>query len=171
MTERRRTDNELRGPQASVTRRYRFAAAHRLHSERLTAEQNQRLFGKCNNPNGHGHNYVLFVTVTGSIDPQSGRVTDVGALDRLVRETVVARFDHQDLNHDPAFAARTTTGENLVRLIWELLAGRIPGGRLEKIGLIETRDNFFEYAGPIVRQNGAPAKLEAGKELHAAARS
>jgi len=162
--------DELRAAQASVTRRYRFAAAHRLHSDRLSAEENRRQFGKCNNPNGHGHNYVLFVTVTGAIDPGTGCVTDVGKLDRLVSETVVARFDHQDLNHDPAFAERTTTGENLVLLIWDLLAGRIQGGRLEKIGLIETRDNFFEYAASIdrgIRSNNAAA----GKELHATAQS
>jgi 6-pyruvoyltetrahydropterin/6-carboxytetrahydropterin synthase len=150
--------------QASVTRRYRWPASHRLHADRLSPEENIRQFGKCNNPNGHGHNYVLFVTVGGPIDPKTGCVTDAGALDRLVRETVVARFDHQDLNHDPAFAERTTTGENLVLLIWDLLVDRVPGGRLEKIGLIETRDNYFEYAGPVARE-------QAGKELHAAARA
>ncbi|WP_447979239.1 6-carboxytetrahydropterin synthase [Candidatus Nitrospira bockiana] len=131
----------------SMTRQYRFAAAHRLHSDRLSAEDNRRVFGKCNNPNGHGHNYVLSVTVRGAIDPSTARVTDPGTLDRIVTETVLDRFDHRDLNLDPGFAGRVTTGENLVRFIWDLLVTKIPGGELEKIGLVETRDNYFEYAG------------------------
>ena len=136
---------------ASVTRRYQFAAAHRLHSDHLSAEENRKVFGKCNNPNGHGHNYVVWVTVSGAINPETGLATDLESLDRLVQETVVARFDHQDLNGDPAFAAATTTGENLVQLIWDLLVDRIPVGRLEKVGVVETRDNYFEYAGPMAK--------------------
>ena len=138
----------MSAPYASVIRRYHFAAAHRLHSDGLSAAENRAVFGKCNNPNGHGHNYVLWVTVGGAIHPETGLATDMDALDRLVQETVVARFDHRDLNQDPAFAAATTTGENLVQLIWELLVDRIPVGRLEKVGVVETRDNYFEYAGP-----------------------
>lgn len=133
--------------EASVTRRYQFAAAHRLHSDQLSEEDNWKVYGKCNNPNGHGHNYVLFVTVTGMIQPDSGNVTDLEALDRVVHENVVARFDHQDLNRDRAFAEKTTTGENLVQLIWDLLVKQIPAGRLQKVGIVETRDNYFEYAG------------------------
>lgn len=133
--------------QASMTRRYKFAASHRLHAERLSPEENRRVFGKCNNPNGHGHNYVLYVTVKGPIDSKTGRVTAAETLDRIVTETVVDRFDHRDLNRDPEFSKRVTTGENLVRVIWGLLVTRIPGGKLEKVGLIETRDNYFEYAG------------------------
>jgi 6-pyruvoyltetrahydropterin/6-carboxytetrahydropterin synthase len=132
---------------ASLTRRYRFAAAHRLHTDCLTEQQNRTIFGKCNNPNGHGHNYVLLVTVRGAIDPEIGRVTDMDSLDRTVQETVLARFDHRDLNQDPAFSSRTTTGENLVLFIWDLLVDKLPAGTLEKIGVIETRDNYFEYAG------------------------
>lgn len=134
--------------QAALTRRYKFAAMHRLHTDRLSEEDNWKVFGKCNNPNGHGHNYVILVTVEGAINEQTGLVADVDALDRIVRDTVVARFDHQDLNRDPAFADKTTTGENLATLVWDLLADRIPGARLAKIGVIETRDNYFEYAGP-----------------------
>jgi len=128
----------------NVTRRYRFCAAHRLHTDRLTPEGNRAAFGKCNNPNGHGHNYVVLVTV------QSGRnqeTCDLERLDRVVNETIVRRFDHQDLNRDPEFVELTTTGENLVKLIWDLLAPQLPAGRLEKVGVIETRDNYFEYAG------------------------
>lgn len=145
--------------QASVTRRYQFAAQHRLHSESLSEEENWRVFGKCNNPNGHGHNYVLLVTVTGSVDPGTGRAVDLDALDRIVQETVISRFDHRDLNGDPAFAARTTTGENLVTLVWDLLAPRLPAGQLEKVGIIETRDNYFEYAGETpaaIKTGGSP---------------
>lgn len=122
---------------------------HRLHSELLSEEDNWKVFGKCNNPNGHGHNYAVLVTVEGTIDERTGQATDVEALDRIVAETVVARFDHRDLNRDPAFADRTTTGENLAILIWELLAEKIPAGRLVKVAVVETRDNYFEYAGPV----------------------
>lgn len=140
---------------ASLTRRYHFAAQHRLHSDRLSDEENWAIFGKCNNPNGHGHNYVLFVTVEGPIDPRTGRVADVEGLDRLVNESVIARFDHRDLNHAPEFAAQTTTGENLVLLIWDLLVKQLPPGRLVKVGLVETRDNYFEYSGEPAEQTMA----------------
>jgi 6-pyruvoyltetrahydropterin/6-carboxytetrahydropterin synthase len=130
---------------ATLTRRYKFSASHRLHSESLSKEENAKVFGKCNNANGHGHNYQVYVSVRGPIEPR-GKVTDVGALDRIVIETIVNRFDHQDLNLDPAFADRTTTGENVVQLIWDLLAAKIPDGELDKVGLVETRDNYFEYS-------------------------
>lgn len=132
---------------ASITRAYRFAAAHRLHTSALSNDVNQKIFGKCNNVNGHGHNYTVFVTVGGDLDAKTGQVTNVEALDRLVHETIVARFDHQHLNYDSAFHNVVTTGENLARLIWDLLVDHIPSGHLEKIGLIETRDNYFEYIG------------------------
>jgi len=134
--------------QVSITRRYRFAAMHRLHTDHLSEEDNWKVFGKCNNPNGHGHNYAVLVTVQGPIDERTGSATDVAALDRVVEETVIARFDHRDLNRDPAFADRTTTGENLAILIWDLLVDKIPSGRLAKVRVVETRDNYFEYAGP-----------------------
>jgi 6-pyruvoyltetrahydropterin/6-carboxytetrahydropterin synthase len=133
--------------QVSVTRRYRFCAAHRLHTDYLTPEDNWAAFGKCNNPNGHGHNYVVLVTVKGSNGQQAYHLE---RLDQVVEETIVKRFDHQDLNQDGAFSGSTTTGENLVKLIWELLFDQVPAGSLEKVGVIETRDNYFEYAGPAV---------------------
>jgi len=131
--------------QVSVTRRYRFCAAHRLHTEYLTQEANWAAFGKCNNPNGHGHNYVVLVTVKSATSPEARRLEQ---LDRVVEDTIVSRFDHHDLNQDPAFAETTTTGENLVKLIWDLLVDKVPAGSLEKVGVIETRDNYFEYAAP-----------------------
>ncbi|MBL8075001.1 MAG: 6-carboxytetrahydropterin synthase [Nitrospira sp.] len=130
--------------QIFVTRRYRFCAAHRLHTDLLSPEENWAAFGKCNNANGHGHNYVVLVTIRAGT---AERMTILDTLDRLVTETVIERFDHQDLNSDPAFSALTTTGENLVVVIWGILNPLLPAGRLHKVGVIETRDNYFEYAG------------------------
>ena len=132
-------------PHVSLTRRYRFCAAHRLHTDFLTPQQNWAAFGKCNNPNGHGHNYVVLVTVKSETGQE---VYQFDHLDQMVEKTIVSRFDHQDLNRDPAFIHTTTTGENLVKLIWDLLIAKMPEGSLEKVGLIETRDNYFEYAAP-----------------------
>lgn len=130
--------------QIFVTRRYRFCAAHRLHTDLLSPEENWAAFGKCNNANGHGHNYVVLVTIRAGT---AESMTTLDTLDRLVTETVIERFDHQDLNSDPAFSALTTTGENLVVVIWGILNPLLPAGRLHKVGVIETRDNYFEYAG------------------------
>ena len=141
--------------QASVTRRYRFCAAHRLHTDHLSPEDNRAAFGKCNNPNGHGHNYVVLVTIKSGPTGSGGRSADLAELDRVVTDTIVTRFDHHDLNEDPAFAGQTTTGENLVKLIWDLLAVQLPGGSLEKVGVVETRDNYFEYAEPTKLRGGS----------------
>jgi len=131
----------------SVTRRYRFSSAHRLYSTKLSENDNWKIFGKCYNPNGHGHNYVVYVTVSGRLDDHTGTVADLEALDHIVTRTIVQRFDHQDLNQDPEFSTNTTTGENLAMLVWDLLAKESLPGRLEKVGVVETRDNYFEYAG------------------------
>lgn len=130
--------------QVHVTRRYRFCAAHRLHTDRLSAEENWAAFGKCNNPNGHGHNYVVLVTIKSRTAQES---CGLDRLDRLVNERIIDRFDHVDLNRDPAFAELTTTGENIVKLIWDILEPVLANGCLQKVGVIETRDNYFEYAG------------------------
>ena len=135
-------------PEVSLTRCYHFAAAHRLHSASLSEEENRRVFGKCNNPNGHGHNYTVKVTVRGTVNPETGMVTPLDRLDPTVEEQVLRRFDHQHLNYDEGFAGKTTTGENLAILIWELLEKAVPAGTLEKVGIVETRDNYFEYCGP-----------------------
>ena len=132
-------------PHVSLTRRYRFCAAHRLHTDFLSPQQNWAAFGKCNNPNGHGHNYVVLVTVKSETGQEAMQLEH---LDHIVEQTIVSRFDHHDLNQDPAFISATTTGENLVKLIWDLLVDKVPGGSLEKVGVIETRDNYFEYAAP-----------------------
>lgn len=134
-----------------VTRRYKFAAAHRLHSGRFSAEENQVLYGKCNNAHGHGHDYVLEVTVAGPMDRVSGHVVNLPALDRLVNEHVLEDFDHKYLNADVRdFDKLVPTSENIIRVIEQRLeshwrstfAGEWP--RLEKIRLRETRKNLFE---------------------------
>jgi 6-pyruvoyltetrahydropterin/6-carboxytetrahydropterin synthase len=130
--------------QVHVTRRYRFCAAHRLHTDQLSPEENWAAFGKCNNPNGHGHNYIALVTVKSGVLLGA---SDLDRLDQVVNERIVERFDHRDLNGDPAFTALTTTGENLVKVIWDILEPDLPAGSLQKVGVIETRDNYFEYAG------------------------
>ncbi|MBI1941867.1 MAG: 6-carboxytetrahydropterin synthase [Acidobacteria bacterium] len=135
-----------------LTRRYRFSAAHRLHSEALSAEENARLYGKCNNPHGHGHNYALEVTVAGPADPATGMVYDLARLDRAVRAEVLERFDEKHLNLDVEnFRARVPTTENVCVEIFNLLwphvgegSGRT-GARLQRVRLEETSSNFIEY--------------------------
>ncbi len=145
---------------AKMTRRYRFCAAHRLHTECLSPDENRAVFGKCNNPNGHGHNYVVFVTISAGREPALS--TEAARLDEVVAETILKRFDHRDLNQDPLFADQTTTGENLVVLIWDLLEKRLPEGQLAKVGVIETRDNYFEYSRPMRRQAPMSNEVERG---------
>jgi 6-pyruvoyltetrahydropterin/6-carboxytetrahydropterin synthase len=132
---------------ASLTRRYYFSAAHRLQSSDLSEHDQRRLAGTCGGSTEHGHNYRLEITVDGTIDPQTGMVTDVPALDRIVREHVLQRFDHRELNEDVEFSDRMATGENLARVIWDLLVKAIPAGRLQRIGVGETREVLFEYGG------------------------
>jgi len=133
-----------------VTRRYRFAASHRLHAAELSEEENRALYGKCNHPYGHGHNYVVEVTARGPAD-ESGRAVDLGLLDGLVERHVVAEFDHRDLNSEVArFASEVPTSENLAREVcrrlkqnWSgVFAGEWP--RLERVRVGETRKNTFE---------------------------
>ena len=145
---------------AKMTRRYRFCAAHRLHTECLSPDENRAAFGKCNNPNGHGHTYVVFVTIAAGREPALS--TEAVRLDEVVAETILKRFDHRDLNQDPLFADQTTTGENLVVLIWDLLEKRLPEGQLAKVGVIETRDNYFEYSRPMRRQAPMSNEVERG---------
>ena len=134
-----------------VTRRYRFVASHRLHSEQFTEDENRDLYGKCNNPYGHGHDYMLEVSVAGPIDAASGKAVHLPALDRLVDEQVLRDFDHRYLNADLAeFRQYVPTSENIIKVIGERLRAHwhsaFPGDwpRLEAIGLRETRRNRFE---------------------------
>ena len=135
-----------------VTRRYEFCASHRLHSEHLSAEDNRRLYAKCNNPYGHGHNYVLEVSVRGPLDP-AGRAVDIAVLDGLVGRHVVQPFDHRNLNTEvPAFSQVVATSENLgfeicrrLKRNWkQAFPGEWP--KLEKIRIGETARNIFEVS-------------------------
>jgi 6-pyruvoyltetrahydropterin/6-carboxytetrahydropterin synthase len=134
-----------------VTRRYRFAASHRLHSGAYTEDQNRDLYGKCNNPHGHGHDYVLDVTAEGPVELNSGQVVHVPTLDRLVSEQVLRDFDHHYLNADVAeFQTLVPTSENIMRVIEDRLLARWPevfpgeSPRLQSIRLRETKRNSFE---------------------------
>jgi 6-pyruvoyltetrahydropterin/6-carboxytetrahydropterin synthase len=132
-----------------LTRRYSFAASHRLHSPQLTEQENQCIYGKCNNPYGHGHNYVVEVTVTGATDPATGMIAHLGELDRFVTREVLEPFDHTYLNKDvPAFRERVPTAENLCIEIFDRLKA-FSGARLVRIRLEETGRNSFEYAGEL----------------------
>jgi 6-pyruvoyltetrahydropterin/6-carboxytetrahydropterin synthase len=131
-----------------VTRRYRFSAAHRLHSPHLSEAENRETFRDCNNPNGHGHDYALEVTVKGEVDPATGLAANHAHLDKAVREGVVDRFDYRNLNDDvPEFAHAVTTSENIVKTVWDILEKRLGEGVLYRVRLAETRDNAFEYYG------------------------
>ncbi len=132
-----------------LSRRYRFAASHKLYAHELSEAENVRIFGKCANPSGHGHNYQVIVTVAGPVDPATGMVCDVASLDELVRRRILSRYDHRYLNVDVEdYVDLVPTGENIVRKAWTLLEGQMPGGaRLHHLRLVETRDNSFEYAG------------------------
>jgi 6-pyruvoyltetrahydropterin/6-carboxytetrahydropterin synthase len=130
---------------AYFSRVYEISASHRLHSEALSAEENWATFGKCNNPHGHGHNYRIEVTVGGEVDPATGMVINLVELDRVVRERVVERFDHMNLNLDKLFLHRVSTTENLCRAIYELLDGSFGAARLDRVRIEETENNFFEF--------------------------
>lgn len=130
----------------TLTRTYEFAASHRLHVPALTPEQNLELFGKCNNPAGHGHNYVVEVTVAGEPDPRTGMLADLEALDAVVHERVVERYDHRHFNEDlPEFAGKVPTSEVILQAIWAALEGNLPA-RLVRIRLHETARSSFEMS-------------------------
>ena len=128
-------------------RRYLLSASHRLHSDALSTEENRAAYGKCNNPHGHGHNYGLEVLVGGPVDPETGMVVNMAALDEAVRALVVDRFDHTNLNLDPFFANLVPTTENLCREVFGLLKDALPRGELASVRVEETENNFFEYSG------------------------
>jgi 6-pyruvoyltetrahydropterin/6-carboxytetrahydropterin synthase len=131
---------------ASVYRKEHFNAAHRLHNPLLTDEENKELYGKCNNPNFHGHNYELVVKVTGSIDEKTGYVADTKILSNIIKEHITDRFDHKNLNLDvEEFKTLNPTTENVAVVIYESLRGKLPTELDLKIYLYETERNFVEY--------------------------
>jgi 6-pyruvoyltetrahydropterin/6-carboxytetrahydropterin synthase len=128
----------------SLTRRYRFAASHRLHNAKFSQEENQRLYGKCSNPYGHGHNYVLEVTITGPVDPSTGMIANLGDLDPFVGCEVVEAFDYKYLNEQvEEFRAVVPTTENVAREIFRRLRA-FPSARVERVRIEETSKNSFE---------------------------
>ena len=135
-------------PQLTVTRRLHFNAAHRVHNPALSDQENQTLFGKCNNPNWHGHNYVLDVSVTGDISARTGYVMDLAVLKRIVEESVIAHVDHKNFNLDVDFMQGTIpTSENIVVAFWRRIAPLVAPATLARLVLWETPNNYVEYDG------------------------
>ncbi len=132
---------------AHLTRRYLFSSSHRLHSEAMSAGENLTTYGKCNNPYGHGHNYALEVTVSGSVDPSTGMVCNLVDLDQAVESQVLSRYNLENLNTLQEFAATVPTTENLCIEIFEKLQRGFRHAHLERVRLEETMMNSFEYAG------------------------
>ena len=135
-------------PQVLVTKRLRFNAAHRVHNPSLSDEENTALFGKCNNPNWHGHNYVLEVTVAGPIDERTGYVIDLGKLRAIVEREVIDKVDHRNMNLEVEFLRGTNpTAENIVVACWRVLVAHVAPGTLHRLRLWETENNHVEYDG------------------------
>jgi 6-pyruvoyltetrahydropterin/6-carboxytetrahydropterin synthase len=133
---------------ACFGRRYMLSASHRLHCDTLTEDQNRAAYGKCNNPHGHGHNYIVEVLVAGPVSPDSGMVINLVDLDAVMQTRILDRFDHANLNLDPLFSAQVPTTENLCREIFRLLRDSLsadpPQPRLEYVRVEETENNFFQ---------------------------
>jgi len=132
---------------AHLTRRYRFSASHRLHSDAMSTDENRSTYGKCNNPFGHGHNYFLEITVSGPVDPATGMVCNLVDLDGFVEREVLSRYDLGNLNTMQEFAETVPTTENLSIEIFEILRQGFRLAHLDKVRLEETMMKSFEYAG------------------------
>jgi len=136
-----------------ITRRLEFCASHRLFNPDFSDEKNESTFGLCNNPNGHGHNYVLEVTVKGEVDPETGMVLDLKALKKLINEEIINKVDHKNLNVDVDFLKGVIpTAENIAIHIWNILESKIESGELHEVKLFESERNFVVYHGvPVER--------------------
>jgi 6-pyruvoyltetrahydropterin/6-carboxytetrahydropterin synthase len=131
-----------------LTRRETFAAAHRLFKAELSDEENFKLFGKCSNPNWHGHNYTLEVVVRGKVNEETGFVLDIKKLKEIIHEHVISKVDHKNLNIDTEFMKGVNpTSENITIAVWKQLNNKIPNGVLYSVKLYETENNYFEYKG------------------------
>lgn len=131
-----------------LTRRVEFSASHYYHNPQWSGEENRRVFGKCNNPQGHGHNYVLEVTVKGEADPATGMVLNLRDLKKLLETEVLEAMDHKFLNTEvPAFAASIPTTENIAIEVWRRLAPKIAMGKLHRVRIYETQDLYADYYG------------------------
>ncbi|MEQ8904545.1 6-carboxytetrahydropterin synthase [Ekhidna sp.] len=135
-------------PRVTINRKEHFNAAHRLYNESWSDEKNEEVFGKCNNPNWHGHNYEMVVSLTGEPNPDTGYVYDMKKLSDLIKERVLKRFDHKNLNLDVTeFKNLNPTAENIVKVIYDILRPEIEDQYEMKITLYETERNFVEYPG------------------------
>ena len=132
---------------AHLSRRYLFSGSHRLHSEAMSETENQQTYGKCNNPFGHGHNYIVEVTVSGPVDQQTGMVCNLTDLDSFIEREVLARYDHENMNTLQEFTQAVPTTENLCMQIYEIVQRGFRFAHLERVRLEETMMNSFEYAG------------------------
>jgi len=131
-----------------ITRKLEFCASHRLYNPEYSDEKNADVFGLCNNPNGHGHNYVMEVTVRGEVHPETGMVLDLKALKKLVNEEIILKVDHKNLNVDVPFLKDVIpTAENLAIHFWEVLESKLKNGQLYEIKLYESERNFVIYRG------------------------
>ena len=131
---------------AYLGRRYRMSASHRLNCESLSPEQNRAVYGKCNNPHGHGHNYTVEITFSGQVDPATGMVCNLADLDAFAQKNLLARFDHTNLNTLDCFENKVSTTENLTAEIYKIFQS-FSAARLERIHVEETSNNSFDYAG------------------------
>jgi len=138
---------------AYLSRRYHFSASHRLHSDAYDAARNHQVYGKCNNPHGHGHNYTVQVTFSGQVDPVTGMVCNLADLDAFARTNLIERFDHTNLNRLDCFANRVSTTENLSIEIYRIFAG-FSAAHLERVHVEETSNNSFDSAGGSVPAAG-----------------
>lgn len=141
-------DDMTNAPQVTITRRMMFNAAHRVHNPALSDAENTALFGKCNNPNWHGHNYTLDVSVTGSIDDKTGYVIDLSQVKAIVQREIIEKVDHRNFNLEVDFMRGIIpTTENIVVAMWRVLAPAMAPAKLTKLVLWETQNNYVEYSG------------------------
>jgi len=132
---------------AHLTRRYMFSASHRLHNDEMSPEANRATYGKCNNPHGHGHNYMVEITVSGQVDASTGMVCNLADLDRFVHQEILQRYDHQNLNRVQEFEENVPTAQNLSIEIYKIVQRGFHKAHLERVRIEETMMNSFEYAG------------------------
>jgi len=146
-------------PIAYLSRRYRFSASHRLHSDAYDAERNRAVFGKCNNPFGHGHNYIVQLTLRGPVDPATGMVCNLADLDAFARTNLLDRFEHTNLNTLDCFADTVSTTENLAIEIHRIFES-FPHARLDRVHIEETSNNSFDFCGSATEHtSAAPGRL------------
>ena len=155
-------------PIASLGRRYHFSASHRLHTDSFDEERNREVYGKCNNPYGHGHNYTVELIFSGPVDPVTGMVTDLGRLDAYAKERLIDRFDGQNLNTLACFEREVSTTENLTIEVYRIFR-QYADAKLERVHVEETPNNSFDYTGTVTSSGGEAvpnASMDDGIESH-----